>query len=778
MANRSDLAAQAAECTSLDDFIGLADAALADPADLDYAKECIQKAELQCQMPLDYIKTADIVVLGLNDIDYAKELYEQAEDMLFESVEFIAYAESVCKNLGDEDKAREYLEKAADEASEPSELLAMSNLAQQELDDEELGASLLARVEEKVTSLDGYLALAKSLQDGGDEQASKAFFKKAARFCDDVSATVNYAGQIKDIYADTAWVKQSLDDAEMDCQFTKDFVALASGYKNLLGDEDKMQELMEQAEEFCMTGEELVDLGEGFLRLLQDKEKAAQSYAKALVDITDKDALLDLAKKSVTELENIELAKKIYRKTEERMSSVTEFNKLAQAVINNLQDKNYAGEIYLRAKESSIAPNDLINLGRDVISQLGDSTLATSIFRKAFDNANDFKQLLKLVDPIKDKLNDDGFAKEILQKAEQKAENSPDLLKISEIVLSKLGDTALAKNILEAAEEHVTSLGEMRSVVEQVKQHYTEDGDWISRVEEKLRKRETNQAKYNVFQEKEKRASSVLDFTYIADQVMSELEDKFYAKKLLTTAEEIYQETDNDFNQGRLLLLNIDKHLQDEEWTQKLLDDAADKASNFSQLLSVATTASNELTGKAFGQGLAKKYLQSWELRLDSGDAKSAYDYSKLAKVATQNLGDNIWAASLLDKAKAKACDHFSFAELGEIASQIGDEQSSASLLQQAAKACSSPAKAIQLASRLTTRGIAADTVKNLYMGMKKNFQDPDDQLSWASGIVQIFKDQAWASQEYEGLSSAFSNKADAVRFNANKASNLERKFW
>jgi len=61
---------------------------------------------------------------------------------------------------------------------------------------------------------------------------------------------------------------------------------------------------------------------------------------------------------------------------------------------------------------------------------------------------------------------------------------------------------------------------------------------------------------------------------------------------------------------------------------------------------------------------------------------------------------------------------------------------------------------------------------------MKDKFSDPKDQLSWVSGIVQIFKDQAsWASQEYDSLSSAFSG-TDAKRFKANKALNLERAFW
>ncbi len=779
MTTRSDLEERAAAGKSLEDFIELAkEATLLEPADPGYAKELLQKAEMQCQMPLDYIKAGDLAASSLNDMEYAKDLYEQAEDMLFEASEFIAYAKSMAKYVGDKDKAREYLEKAADEANEPAELLSMSSLAQSELEDEELGKSLLAKVEDKVKTFDDYLSLAKSLQDGGDEDASKTFFKKAARFCDDVPATVNYAQHIREIYDDNEWARQTLDDAEMDCQFTKDFVALASGYKNLFDDNAKMQELMQQAEEFCMTGEERIDLAEGLWTLLQDKEKAAENYTKALVDVTDKDMLLELARKSAVELQDMELAKKIYAKAEERMSSASDLSKLAQAVISDLQDKDYAGQVYARAGESMVAPNDLVKLGSDIVAQLGDPELAATMYRKAFDNAGDCKQLLKLVAPVKEKLDDSAFVKEILQKAEQSAEGSSDLLEIGTAILTELDDKTFAKNVLEAAEERVASLGEMKSVAEQIKQHYGEDDSWIERVTEKLAKREANQARYDVFQNKEKDATSVLDLAHIAEQVMQELDDKFYTTKLLTTAEELYRNSGSDFSQGRLLVLSIDRHLQDENWVRRLLDAAADQAGNFTQLLAVTETAGNALQDKNFGQGLVKQYLQSWEQKLDDGKAESPYDYSKLARVVALGTGDNNWVSDLLNKGKALATDHFSFAELGEIALLVEDVQTGENLLQCAADACDSPSQAVQLASRLNENGIATDLVKKLYLGAKGNFTEANDQLDWASGIVQIFKDHEWAKREYDELSSVFASGPAAKRYKASRTADLERTFW
>ena len=76
MATKADLESREAECNSVTDFINLAAEAMADPADADYAKELLQKAEIQCQMPLDYVATADAAA-AMGDKDYARELYEQ-----------------------------------------------------------------------------------------------------------------------------------------------------------------------------------------------------------------------------------------------------------------------------------------------------------------------------------------------------------------------------------------------------------------------------------------------------------------------------------------------------------------------------------------------------------------------------------------------------------------------------------------------------------------------------------------------------------------------------
>ena len=72
----------------------------------------------------------------------------------------------------------------------------------------------------------------------------------------DFDSTVAYAEGAAEIFEDKEWGGEILEEVESDCQFTKEFVALAGAYKNLAGDDEKVGELMEQAEEFAMTGEE------------------------------------------------------------------------------------------------------------------------------------------------------------------------------------------------------------------------------------------------------------------------------------------------------------------------------------------------------------------------------------------------------------------------------------------------------------------------------------------------------------------------------------------
>lgn len=73
MARKSDLEQRESECASVEDYLRLVDEAVAEPADPDYARDLLTRAEMQCQFPADYVATAQGHPQGLGDSAYARE---------------------------------------------------------------------------------------------------------------------------------------------------------------------------------------------------------------------------------------------------------------------------------------------------------------------------------------------------------------------------------------------------------------------------------------------------------------------------------------------------------------------------------------------------------------------------------------------------------------------------------------------------------------------------------------------------------------------------------
>ena len=112
MATKDSLEPREADCKSAADYLALAAEALAEPADSEYAKDLLEKAELECQFPSEYVAVAEAAA-GAELADYAKEIYEQAEEACFEAGEFAELGHSIATTIGDKEKAREMIEKAA-----------------------------------------------------------------------------------------------------------------------------------------------------------------------------------------------------------------------------------------------------------------------------------------------------------------------------------------------------------------------------------------------------------------------------------------------------------------------------------------------------------------------------------------------------------------------------------------------------------------------------------------------------------------------------------------
>lgn len=774
MATKDSLQAREADCKTLDQLVALAREAIAEPADKVYARELLGKAEMQCQFPLDYIKVAE-AAMAAGDKDYAKDLYDQAEEASFEGKEFAALGHSLAMVYGDRDKGGQMIEKAAEEAKTQGEYLLLAKYAK-DIGHDTLAQSMQGKIEEKAKSVADFRAIAETMiKELGDKEAAKAVYKKGARYAGDVATTVEYAKGMIELFEDSAGARKVLDDAETDCQFTKDFTALAGAYKDFFGDAAKVESLMEQAEEFAMTGEENMALAEGYWKLLQARDKAVAAYDKAIKEITNVDELLRLAKTIAVELGDKEMAKKVYAKAESKMTRAPELAKLAQAVIDDLGDKEYASAIYGRAADSLKSASELSVLAGEVQKNLGDSARAKALYSKALDVAGDFVALSNLFTAAR-ALNDAELTTSILKKTGALASSTPEFLQIATGVMETVKDKTLAGAMLEQAEERVTSVDEMRKVAKAVAEYLPEDTARIERVQQKLEKREANQVRYAEFQKLENALDGTNQTIRLADRVMAELDDPFYAAKLLAKAEQDLNNQQFHFHGYEALLRAIDRHLHDEAWLNKLLDACASKSTDFLALRSVARTAA-QLKTQPLGKDAARRFYQSWEQRIGADSAATAYDISKLASAVTEDLGDTGWSAKLLSDAQSKAKDHYALAHLANLARTVGDNARASALFEQAAQSCSNGTQCIELIERMRLYGIDENTQRAVYQKCGDAIATPLGKLRWVEGILDEFRDRDWAAKAYSTIESAFSG-SDKTRFEASRRNRLGPKYY
>jgi tetratricopeptide (TPR) repeat protein len=779
MADREDLETREAQCKSVDDFVALAREALMPPADREYAGELLRKGEMQCQFPGDYIKVAEAFALELKEQDYARDLYEQAENACFEGREFAELGHSLAISLGAQDKARELFEKAANQASGMADFLLLSRYAQEDLGDSEYARTLLDKIDAQCKSLEDFRALAESiLKDQQDPQTAKAIYKKAARFAGDLETTIAYAEGMLRLFDDAAWARSTLEEAETDCQFTRQFIQLAEGYQRLLQDSSKVSALLEQAAEFAMTGEEQSQLAEGYWRLMKDQAAAVAAYERALAEITGTGELLALAKTIATEMGEKSLARKVYAKAEGKMTGVKDLIALAQAILADLGDRDLALEVYGRAEQKLSAPNELVTLAGEILKNLGDRERALAMYQRALAGTSEFAPLIKLLDSAQADLNDPGFARTVLHKATGAAQTTPEFLDLASRVSTLVQDQNLVGQLLAEAEERVTNLEEMRQVTAAVQAHLPEDAERVARVTEKLAKREQNQAKYTEFQKLEEDLKSFKQNLNLVDRVMAELADPFYARKLLTSAENRLAAEAYDFGKYQQMIVAVNRHLQDQAWLTRLYDTCARQSRHFSWLRQVCHSALHDLAGQELGWELARRYYQEWEKSLSERQDRSSYELAKLALAVYEDLADPAWRDRLLAEAEKIASDHFAFAHLGRILETTGEPERAQVLYKKAAENCTTGAAYVQLASQLREYGLAPELLKEIYAAGAEALKNPAECLRWAEGITDVLGDRDWAAQVYSQIADRFLSEVDKSRFAASRASRLERRFY
>ncbi len=776
MAAKDDLEAREVDCSSAADYVALAREALAEPADADYTKDLLEKAELECQFPGEYVDVAE-AAHGADLVEYADELYEQAEDACFEAGEFARLGQSLGSIRGDKEKAREMLEKAAAEAKALPDFLKIAQYAREALGDDEFAGSLLAKVEGDCQSIEDYKKLAGSvLGESGDAESARTFYGKAEKFAMDLPSTIAYAEGAAEIFDDKAWIGEILEEVESDCQFTKEFVTLADAYHRLTGDAEKVGELIEQAEEFAMTGEEQVQLAEAAFKLLGDREKAKEAYEKALGEISGRDELFGLAATIATELEDQELAGKVYAKVEGSLGSAADACKLARAVKSDLGDEEFVRGIYERAEQKFDAPADALVLAKDVLEVTGDRDRAAGLFKTCLAGTHGFADLGKLLDTVRAGVESDELNREVLTKLAGAAQKPTELLSTADRAIDVLEDRELAASLLDRAEERVTTLPEMKGVVEAVDRHLADDEERVSRVKEKLEKREANQGRYDEFQKREAELVTCRQFLALTAEVMAELDDRYYAAKLLSAAEEKLAGGIFEVGGYRELILAVGTHLGDQETVRRLLDAAADRVSTFADVRALARTAAQDLPDREFGGEWAKSFLAGRADGLAARDDAGAYEYTKLAGGVFGELGDQEWAGRLLAAAEEKAATPFEVCHVGTKFAELGETGKAAALYGSAVSKCVTAGDCVRLVTSFRDLGLGEQELREHYLSGGKSLL-AGEKLRWAEGILELFGDKSWAEREYVGMAGSFSAPDDKALFQASQKIHFGKTF-
>lgn len=552
--------------------------------------------------------------------------------------------------------------------------------------------------------------------------------------------------------ADAAYAKELMDRVADDCQFTKDLAACAIVYK-ALGEQGRAEELLQTAEDFCMSGEEQVALAEAKFKVLGDKAAAVGAYEKALKETGNLDPLIDLAKNVMNVIADSAFAKKVLEKAEAKVSRAVEYSKLAAAAAEHVLDKDYAAAIFSKAAEKLSSVPDLLSLAGEVTKTLGDPQKAKALYERALAGATDFTAAKTLIESAR-QVGDAAFMQAALKKAGDLASATGEYIELAE-GLASVGDKPGATALLDRAEDAVAGLDEMQKLVTAVETHLADDTERLTRVKTKLEKRQANHARYMEFQQLEKDAVNVKQFLALADRVRLELEDPFYAAKLIDSAEKLLDGTAYQFSRYKPILLAVDKNLDDTEWLSRLLDRAAENATDFVAFKDLVISAAH-LQHRELGVSKARAYLAAREAALASDPHASVYDSAKLAEASFAATQDMAEAGRLLEAARAQAKDHFALTHIGRLYASMGDDVKADELYAAAAASCSDGDACIQFIDRLKGFALPADTLKKWYAKCGDHLSKPADKLRWAEGITDALNDKVWAADAYAQLAGQF----------------------
>lgn len=571
-----------------------------------------------------------------------------------------------------------------------------------------------------------------------------------ARECFDPPADMAYAKDILSGGAFTAAADavKALDKVAGETMYTKDFVTLAIGYA-ALGDAAQAKAMLGQGAEFAMDGSEKVAVGMGQWLALADAAAAANALTGALKEVSATEELYALAD-VVSELGDAALFGAVADKIRTKAGRAADFARLGRLLART--DGARAVALIQEGAAKYGSPADLITLSA-ALNEI-DPAAAGALYDKALESAKDFTALMQVLAAA---AGNAAFARAVLAKAGATATATGELLQLAD-ACAGLGDGAVVAEMLDKAEAAVANLDEMRRVVDAVQRHAAGDAARVARVADKLARREANQAKYVAFQNEEPKCTTVKQLIELADRILAELDDRAYAGKLLGVAEAQMRADGFHFSRFKPLILAVDR-LGDSAWLGRLLDESvASAADDFVWFREIVLACARELRDAAAGKARAAAYLGARAL------ADNVYDYTKMAELAAEALGDAALAARLLAEAGQRARDHLALAHVASLYRALGDTAAASALLARAVQACTSGDACVQLASRLRRYALSPAEITSLMDDCGRRLTANADRLRWVEGVADLLGDAAWAERAYQTIAAGFSSDTDRKR--------------
>ncbi len=758
------------ECVSVNDWVNLAIRALEDPPEQDYAQELAGKAEMECQDPADYVTLATFVAQNLNDTDSAEELLEQAEEACFEPMEFAQVGQAYATLMGHSEKGIALVREAVDSAS-GSDLVTLSGYAHK-AGDEQLASSLLSKATANFTQLEQFLEMATDLVNSDQHEAARGIFKSAERHLQSVADSVSLAATYSRLLDDQTQARTLLESAEMDCQFPADYTALAKGFMEVLNEPDRIDDLLEEATDIAMEGEEFLDVAFGYLDLKEDTNAALENFRQAVADISDRDKLQTIAKTAATRLDDSKFALECYEKTAEKITTPGDLVKLAVESWETLGNSAYTTGLFERAREKMANANDLVSLAESVTETLNDVNLVSSIYRNAGAQVDSFTGLERILASQRNTIEDASLTSELVERMKALATSSTELINTFEAAQPGSQDHDFLRSILTEAEDSAANPADLEAVIRAVEKFASDDRDWLTSLADKLARRQANQAKYAEIQAQQKKATSALEFLRLARRVIGELDDAAYARKLIDEGLAGSGEQNLDVSVWLFAIEIASLDLKDIELVRDIAKAASVSCTHFSSVY-ILVRKLNESLEEPHRTELTQQILSDWESQLSL-----ATDSIKLAKAVVSLSGDAQWANEILDSICAQDLELLQWAELGELARQIGDIEKSNKFYLSAITKCENVSNLTQLMQRMRVGGAEEQQRKDVYREGRGRLSDILERLRWTEGILLNFSDADWATAEYNQLESEVSDDLMRTAFRASRRQHLDKRFY